>query len=246
MGRDRNAKKSVRSRRIYPRFHRSGQIVGRAQAWYSLKRKGTIGFGIKNVAGFGISSPQISEYTMNLYREVSLLKKAIDGMSFKRSLEIGCGYGRVTPWITGYSKEHHAVEPEPSLLKLAAKSYLNVKFHKATAQELPFPDNYFDLIVSFSVLHHIPPQEFYKAVQEIKRVACPTATIFLHERVKGKEGYKQRSWIHKYENAFSPWKLASIFDRNISGLGKDKLGEMRAMLFQGSTRTKEKIIKNEQ
>lgn len=202
----------------------------------TLRKEGRLPFDVENVA-LGISSPKIAQYTANLYREVQLLEKALDGAQFTRSLEVGCGYGRVTPWIMRYSKEHYAIDPESDLLKLAIKSYPTVKFLRATAQNLSFPDDYFDLIVSFSVLHHIPPGEFKKAVEEIKRVAKPNAVIFLHERVRGRGGFKFRSWprpIETYKRLFSPWKLARSFDRKVPGVGMDKLKIIKVMLFQGT------------
>lgn len=210
-------------------------IKFRLRTHRTLKKEGRLPFDVEHVA-LGISSPKISEYTTNLYREVQLLNKALNGMRFNKSLEVGCGYGRITPWIMKYSKEHYAVDPEPELLRLAAQSYPTAKFLRATAQNLPFPDNYFDLIVTFSVLHHIPPGEFERAVEEIKRVAKPTATIFLHERVQGRGGFRFRSWprpVDTYKRLFSPWKLVQSFDRTVEGLGKDKLKTMKVMLFRG-------------
>lgn len=202
----------------------------------TLKKEGRLPFGVENVA-LGISSPKIAEYTANIFREVQLLDKALGGKKFNRSIEVGCGFGRITPWIARYSKEHYAVDPEPELLKLASKSYPKVNFVKATAQKLPFPDGHFDLVVSFSVLHHIPPVEFEKSVKEIKRVTKPDATIFLHERVRGQGGFKFRSWprpVEKYKKEFSPWKLDKEFDRKVAGVGGDPLKIIKVMLFKGT------------
>jgi SAM-dependent methyltransferase len=229
------SRKDKKQRNVSHLLHRPGQIIGRAKSRYTLKRRGTIGFEIENVAGFDITSPRIPEYTMNLYRDVRILKKALGNTPYKRSLEIGCGYGRITPWIAEHSREHHAVEPEPKLLKVATELYPSVKFRKGIVQKLPYPDNYFDLIVVFSVLHHLPPDKFSEAARDMKRVAKRTATIFLHERVVGKEGDAQRSWIHDYGKAFSPWKLVSIFDRNVTSLGKDPFNDMKAMLLKRSS-----------
>lgn len=210
-------------------------VKNRLRTYRTLKKEGRLPFGVENVA-LGISSPKIAEYTANLYREIQLLDKALGKARFNRSLEVGCGYGRITPWIMKYSKEHHAIDPEPELLKLAGRSYRTVKFTRATAQKLPYPDGHFDLIVVFSVLHHIPPREFEKSVKEIKRVAKPNATIFLHERVRGQGGYKFRSWprpVDIYEQVFSPWKLVVSLNRKIEGVGADRLKIMKAMVFQG-------------
>lgn len=209
----------------------------RLRTYRTLRKEGRLPFDVENVA-LGISSPKIAEYTVNLYREVQLLEKALGGARFNRSLEVGCGYGRVTPWIMKYSKKHHAVDPEPGLLKLASRSFPTVEFSCSTAQKLPYPDDHFDLIVVFSVLHHIPPGEFEKSVKEIKRVAKSNATIFLHERVRGQGGFKFRSWprsVETYKRLFSPLKLTKCFDRKMAEVGADPLRIIKVMLFEGSS-----------
>ncbi len=201
----------------------------------TLKKEGRLPSDVENVA-LGISSPKIAEFTANLYRETKLLDKALGGSKFNRSLEVGCGFGRITPWVARYSKEHHAVEPEPALLALASKSFPKVKFTRATAQKLPYPDGYFDLIVSFSVLHHIPPGEYEKSIEEMKRVAAPNATFFFHERVRGQGGFKFRSWprpVETYEKVLAPYKLVKNFDRKVDDVATDPLKIVQVMVFKG-------------
>jgi SAM-dependent methyltransferase len=162
------------------------------------------------------------EFCALLYEQVNLLQTALANCSATRSLEIGCGYGRLTPWIRDYSKDHYAIEPEPKLLDDARKLYPAVKFYEATVQNLPFHNNYFDLIVSWIILQHIPPKEFPKAVEEIKRVAHPTATILIAELTEGEKG--NRWWprsVHEYEEIFKPWKLVCNTKRRIMGLSKN-------------------------
>ena len=170
------------------------------------------------------------EFCALLYEQVKLLQTALASCSATRSLEIGCGYGRLTPWIRDYSKDHYAIEPEPKLLNDARKLYPAVKFYEATVQNLPFPNNYFDLIVSWIVLQHIPPKEFPKAVEEIKRVARPTATILIAELTEGKEG--KRWWprsVQEYEKIFKPWKILWSTKRSKIPLSKNS---EKLMLFK--------------
>ena len=109
------------------------------------------------VGGWGINGAGLPHFSARLYREVKLLERAIGSYCAERSLEIGCGYGRLTPWIAEHSKQHYAIEPESALLNDAKKLYPNVHFYQAKAQKLPFPSSYFDLSVSWTVLQHIPP-----------------------------------------------------------------------------------------
>jgi len=145
--------------------------------WFKYVKK-RVHFTYEAVAG-----AELPQFSARLYKEVKLLNKAIQGFHAKKSLEIGCGYGRFTPWIAEYSDEHYAVEPEFVLLNDAKKLYPNFHFYQVTAQKLPFPDCYFDLCVCWTVLMHIPPRSLRKAITEIKRVSMPEAIIILCEGV---------------------------------------------------------------
>lgn len=149
-----------------------------------------------------------AEFSCRLYEEVQLLKKALRNYNAKHSLGIGCGYGRLTPWIVDHSDAHYAVDPESKFLNDARRLYPKVVFRQAVAQSLPFPDDYFDLIVSWTVLQHVPPEGISDAVREIKRVAESSAVIILAEATE----YADHStyWEHSVEewkNFFAPWKL---------------------------------------
>jgi len=101
----------------------------------------------------------------------------------------------------------------------------NVFFYKAKVQNLPFPDNYFDLCVSWTVIMHIPPEELPKAIKEIKRVLKPTAIIVLAEETEGKGS--MRYWprpLTTWENLLSPWKLVWKTERKLEETYKEHAG----------------------
>lgn len=162
-----------------------------------------------------VDEPRLPEFSNRLYREVNLLKEALGTYQAKRSLEIGCGYGRLTPWIADHSNEHYAIEPERNLLDDARRLYPNIKFYHGLVQKMPFPNNYFDLCVSWTVLMHIPPKELNKAIDEIKRVSAQEAIIILAEGVGDKSrsfGYWERT-LEEWKDLFSPWKLSWRIER---------------------------------
>lgn len=176
------------------------------------------------VSDWGVIGAGLPHFSARLYKEVKLLNEAIGDYHAKRSLEIGCGYGRLTPWLTEHSDQHYAIEPESALLNDAKKLYPDVRFHHAVAQELPFLDNYFDLCVTWTVLQHILPKELAKAVAEIKRVCTSDAVIILAEGVR--EG-GNLTWPHaleEWEDLFSPWKLSWCKKRIIEETHKGESG----------------------
>ncbi len=193
---------------------------------FNIQIRKRVPFTYEQVAGgLGIKVAELPHFSARLYREVKLLNEAIESYHAKRSLEIGCGYGRLTPWIAVHSDQHYAIEPESILLNDARKLHSNIHFHQAKAQKLPLPSSYFDLCVSWTVLQHIPPKELTKAVTEIKRVCAPEAIIILAEGLGKKRGRKY--WEHtlkEWMDLFSPWKLTWCTERKIERTHKGSAG----------------------
>lgn len=175
--------------------------------WYKHVQK-RVPFTEEEVAG-----GEIPMLHARIYIEAKLLGEVIGDFHAQRSLEIGCGYGRLTPWIAEHSVEHCSIEPESSLRNEAEKLYPNFQFYQASAQKLPFSDDFFDLCVCWTVLVHIPPTELEKVITEIKRVCSQKSVIILSESTDEYEAdYEPRwgFWRHKTEtltNLLSPWKM---------------------------------------
>jgi len=198
------------------------KIPSKLRKGFKIYTKKIVPFTYEDVVGRARDLPNFSA---RLYCEVKLFNKAIGSYHAKRSLEIGCGYGRLTPWIADHSNQHYAIEPESVLLNSARKLYPTTYFYQAIAQNLPFPNEYFDLYVSWTVLQHIPPKQLTKAITEIKRVCRPEAIIILAEGV-GKKGYST-TWEHtleEWKRLFSPWKLTWFTERKIEETFKGNVG----------------------
>ncbi len=73
-------------------------------------------------------------------------------------LDIGCGTGRWTKYLTGRAGFIEAVDPSNSIF--AADNLLenipNVRLTKAAIESIPFNDETFDFVMSVGVLHHTP------------------------------------------------------------------------------------------
>ena len=165
----------------------------------------------------------IPHFSQRLYLEVKLLRYALGDLRAKDSLEIGAGYGRLTPWIAEFSAEHHAVEANPRFTEIAKVLYPGISFHTAKAQKLPFSDARFDLAVSWTVLQHIPPKLLPSAVSELKRVSTPGSTILLCESVsheKGILGGESNTWgreVAEWSKFLKPWQLDWQLERALDG-----------------------------
>ena len=80
----------------------------------------------------------------------------------KRILDAGCGSGRLTKYISKFSKDVYGID----LIPLPQDKH--VKFIRANIMDLPFEDSYFDLVYCEGVIHHTPTPE--KVFMELARV----------------------------------------------------------------------------
>ena len=91
----------------------------------------------------------------------------------KDVLEVGCGTGLVLRHIAQFAKSAKGVDLSPGMLEHAKARGLDVE--EASATELPFKDESFDVVCSFKVLAHVP--EITKALTEMARVTRPGGWI---------------------------------------------------------------------
>jgi ubiquinone/menaquinone biosynthesis C-methylase UbiE len=116
------------------------------------------------------------------YRTEAHILKNLDQINFqgKRVLEIGLGQGADSEQIikrgaiyTGVDLTQESVERVNMRFLLRNLSFEEVK--QASALELPFSDNSFDIVYSHGVLHHIP--DIKVAQKEIARVLKPDGKL---------------------------------------------------------------------
>ena len=89
------------------------------------------------------------------------------------ALDIGCGTGRWTKFLTGKAGFIEAIDPSNAIF--AADKLLgnieNVRLTKASTETIPFADETFDFAMSVGVLHHIPDtqQAMKDCVKKVKK-----------------------------------------------------------------------------
>ncbi|MBK7993350.1 MAG: class I SAM-dependent methyltransferase [Blastocatellia bacterium] len=104
----------------------------------------------------------------------------------KTVLEVGCGLGTDAVQFARAGAIYTGVDLTPRSIELVGKRFqqqnLTGNFQVADAENLPFPDNHFDLVYSHGVLHHTPDTQ--KAINEVHRVIKPggRALVMLYHR----------------------------------------------------------------
>jgi hypothetical protein len=78
------------------------------------------------------------------------------------------------------------------------------------AQSLPFPDQSFELVVTWTVLQHIWPERIDRATAELMRMLSSDATVLLCEATRHPNGTCGHTWdrtVSDYEQLLSPLRL---------------------------------------
>jgi ubiquinone/menaquinone biosynthesis C-methylase UbiE len=101
-------------------------------------------------------------------------------------LEIGCGRGGFAFWLSPNFSEiygqYEAADFSKSAVEMAQKyqkknSIKYINFSVQDIQNINFPDNSFDKIISFETIEHVPDPQ--KAVKELYRVLKPDGKLIL-------------------------------------------------------------------
>lgn len=122
----------------------------------------------------------IEEERYRLQAHIHDLLQSID-FKDKQVLEIGTGVGTDARTIISLGGIYHGINVDAGSAEMTrtALQVFGVQgdVRRASALEIPFADNAFDIVYSFGVLHHIP--EVDKAISEIQRVLKPGGRLII-------------------------------------------------------------------
>ena len=145
-------------------------------------------------------------------------KKIMRGLKIESALEVGCNVGNQLSVLQsqGY-KNLYGVEIYSPAVEMAKKHTNNINIIQGSAFDLPFKDNYFDLVFTSGLLIHINPKDLKKVMREISRVSKKYVWGFEYfsdkpETVKYRT-HKDRLWKANfakiYQNTSPSLKLLS-------------------------------------
>lgn len=158
--------------------------------------------------------------TASLHTDEGHFRKIFDYKTYvgRRVLEVGCGLGTMSMnWaqrgalVTAVDLNRVAVEQTAKRFRLCGLKGTQLQ---ADGESLPFPDEFFDYVYSWGVLHHTPGTK--QAIDELHRVLkrggkCGVMLYHRHSVLFGYEMYYREGFLH-LENAFlTPLQLASRY-----------------------------------
>jgi len=117
------------------------------------------------------ASSYVSLFAAASDQAIQHLLDAVGARSGLRVLDLCCGQGNVSAALISRGCEVIGVDFSPAMLTLARKRAPSATFIEADAQELPFDDAVFDVVVSNLGVCHVPDQP--RALRQARRMLGP-------------------------------------------------------------------------
>jgi len=94
-------------------------------------------------------------------------------------LDLCCGSGQATKYLVHYSQDVTGLDMALVSLERARRNVPQAKYLEALAQEMPFPDNQFDLVHTSVAMHEMKHSELQQILKEVYRVLKPGGVFAL-------------------------------------------------------------------
>jgi ubiquinone/menaquinone biosynthesis C-methylase UbiE len=137
-----------------------------------------------------------------------------------KMLEIGPGPGAATEWLRHRVESLTAVEVEEAAALRLKERYAgtNVEIVSGSGTELSYPDESFDFVGTFTMLHHVPTTAMQnKILAEALRVLRPGGVLI------GSDSLASNDLHHFHvDDTYNPVEPASLLTR-LQTLGFDKI-----------------------
>jgi len=109
------------------------------------------------------------------------IRREIDG-----ALDVGCGIGNHLLYFAEQGLSTSGIDVSEEAIETARERAnrhdLDVSLRQGDAENLPWDDNQFDLIISDGMLDHVPFPKAKSVMSEIRRVSRPNAYLFVSLR----------------------------------------------------------------
>lgn len=123
-------------------------------------------------------------------KKLAIIKKYLKPKASDKLLDVGCGTGITTePWHC----KRYGIDPAKKLLARARQKN-KIKYKLAPAEKIPYPDNFFDIVISITAIQNF--RNIEKGLKEIKRVGKNKFVLSFLK--KSRKAGKIKELINKY------------------------------------------------
>jgi ubiquinone/menaquinone biosynthesis C-methylase UbiE len=147
----------------------------------------------------------------------SALKRAIEligtGSEENLVLDFGCGTGNLTNHLLQLGVNVIAADVSENFLSQLSTRYKGnsrIQTARLNGEDLSnFPDHHFDMVGTYSVLHHIP--DYFAAIKELIRVTKPGGIIYIDHEVNEEYWNKSEAYQDFLKKAVTRTDWAKYF-----------------------------------
>lgn len=176
----------------------------------------------------------VLQFTMPEKKFKSALISKMKIRASERVLDFGCG-SLTLSIMAAQSRpevEFHAVEIDERILAIArkklARTNLPIQTRLYDGGKLPYPDNYFNHVMSSLVFHHLTLRQKYNALEEIRRVLKPSGRVHIADfgkpaSVLQRTGFYAVQFLDGFETTND--SVANRLPRAIEETGFQQVGE---------------------
>ena len=158
---------------------------------------------VTEIAGDNVSSEQVDRITNRYCWAKQFCKN-------KDVLEVACGSGQGLGMLNDFARSLSAGDYSSSVLETAIAHYQDrISLEVFDAQDMPFPDNKFDVVIIFEAIYYLP--DFVVFLKECKRVLKNEGTILISMPNVLLEDFNKSPYSYEY---FSIGQLKNILASN--------------------------------
>lgn len=121
-----------------------------------------------------------------------MLTRAL-ALSPRNALDIGCGEGRFCRKLSENGVDATGIDPTHGLISAARSRHARGRYVLGRAEELPFEDQAFDLVISYLSLIDIA--DFERAISEMARVLKPGGALLIANLTSFSTAGAESGWV---------------------------------------------------
>jgi SAM-dependent methyltransferase len=158
-----------------------GQVLDDADTYQGLPWSDRVPYGVLRYALDPLDIDGRKNHYIDSVHRVAL-RRGLGAARFHRALDFGTGCGRLLDELVTIADEVYGVDRTAPALELARATKIVAADHLALWRSgpMPFPDGFFDLVVSVYVL--LTPEIVNASMRELRRVCSDDARVILVEQ----------------------------------------------------------------